>query len=545
MTNGQAKRGSGSGSGKANGYRVGKQPSQLRGGEGRTLSQPKTVSGGPFSDLRVHFPEGRTNHTQEHFLRKSIPQLGGVVLERLSDDVTHVVMETLPRETNTVLFDRLRGLKASVLLVKPNWLCRCADKRVLAPPTENDVFVLEAPASSAASQPDVAAAIVADEDGSEDGDMPSFSRRRRGGFSLACQPGTPALPDIPVGEVINVDLVGELKQLVNIYEALPVPACKYKSQTFSKLAEDVATLRFLINSPAAARNAIEVLGLGLKSSRAKLLVEFGRTGTCPRLNALAEEPDIRAVSELSQVWGMSGGTACRLVCSGIKSCAELRARVESDRENGTPNATLNDSQLLGLSNLEDLRESMLRAEVEDIARIVHSELQLVCPGAEAHVAGSYRRGKGKSNDVDFLITYSDSDKARDLLEPLVERLSGCGLLTAILSQSSDTNQECKQCLALCRVREKIRRIDLKVYPPDQMPYALLYFTGSAHFNRSMRYYAKRLGWSLSDKGLRPAFGSGDDRVKGTNDINTVPARSEEDIFNALGLIYVPPEHRNV
>jgi len=36
-----------------------------------------------------------------------------------------------------------------------------------------------------------------------------------------------------------------------------------------------------------------------------------------------------------------------------------------------------------------------------------------------------------------------------------------------------------------------RRLDLKVYPPEEDAYALLYFTGSDHFNRSMRHYAKQ------------------------------------------------------
>ena len=46
-----------------------------------------------------------------------------------------------------------------------------------------------------------------------------------------------------------------------------------------------------------------------------------------------------------------------------------------------------------------------------------------------------------------------------------------------------------------------RRIDIKVYPAKQYAYALLYFTGCGHFNRSMRYKAKtHYKWSLSDKG---------------------------------------------
>jgi hypothetical protein len=44
-----------------------------------------------------------------------------------------------------------------------------------------------------------------------------------------------------------------------------------------------------------------------------------------------------------------------------------------------------------------------------------------------------------------------------------------------------------------------RRIDIKIYPHELLPFAMLYFTGSDHFNRSMRLYAKKRGFSLSDK----------------------------------------------
>jgi DNA polymerase/3'-5' exonuclease PolX len=50
-----------------------------------------------------------------------------------------------------------------------------------------------------------------------------------------------------------------------------------------------------------------------------------------------------------------------------------------------------------------------------------------------------------------------------------------------------------------------RRLDIKVYPSSQFPFALLYFTGSDHFNRSMRFYAKTKMWTLSDHGLSPAI----------------------------------------
>ena len=72
-----------------------------------------------------------------------------------------------------------------------------------------------------------------------------------------------------------------------------------------------------------------------------------------------------------------------------------------------------------------------------------------------------------------------------------------------------------------------------------------YFTGSAHFNRSMRNYANKIGWSLSDKGLELVARNG----KGKKCVKIplgkhVECKSEEDIFNALGLEYRKPNERN-
>jgi len=89
-----------------------------------------------------------------------------------------------------------------------------------------------------------------------------------------------------------------------------------------------------------------------------------------------------------------------------------------------------------------------------------------------------------------------------------------------------------------------RRIDIKSYPVMSWPSALLYFTGSAHFNRSMRLYAiKQLGLSLSDKGL-VYTGRTSAAMAKSSESCIVYARDEKDIFDALGLRYIPPNLRN-
>jgi DNA polymerase/3'-5' exonuclease PolX len=60
-------------------------------------------------------------------------------------------------------------------------------------------------------------------------------------------------------------------------------------------------------------------------------------------------------------------------------------------------------------------------------------------------------------------------------------------------------------MGICKSKEDtfFRRIDIKVYPKDQYAFALLYFTGSDYFNRSMRLLAESKGFTLSDHGLAP------------------------------------------
>ena len=82
-------------------------------------------------------------------------------------------------------------------------------------------------------------------------------------------------------------------------------------------------------------------------------------------------------------------------------------------------------------------------------------------------------------------------------------------------------------------------MDIKVYRPEEYPFALLYFTGSGYFNRSMRWWAQtKFGLSLNDKGLARCAGNPDAKVEGH-------FREERDIFEHLKLAYVAPEDRSV
>jgi DNA polymerase lambda len=89
-----------------------------------------------------------------------------------------------------------------------------------------------------------------------------------------------------------------------------------------------------------------------------------------------------------------------------------------------------------------------------------------------------------------------------------------------------------------------RRIDFQLIKRSSWACALLYFTGSALFNRSMRHYAARQGLSLSQHALvirNTPTHEKDMHKKGI----PIKCLTEEDVFTALGLEYTEPHQRDL
>lgn len=101
-------------------------------------------------------------------------------------------------------------------------------------------------------------------------------------------------------------------------------------------------------------------------------------------------------------------------------------------------------------------------------------------------------------------------------------------------------------LGVCQLRPELphRRIDFQLIARSSWACALLYFTGSGHFNRSMRHYAGTLGMSLSQHALviRHTHKHVKDMHKKGTPVLTL---TEEDVFKALKVPYVPPHERDL
>jgi len=136
-------------------------------------------------------------------------------------------------------------------------------------------------------------------------------------------------------------------------------------------------------------------------------------------------------------------------------------------------------------------------------------------------AGSLRRFKEIIGDIDLL---ASSKKPSAVIDFFV---SQPGILKVI------AQGETKASVLLAGGIQ----CDLRVVSDAEFPFALAYFTGSKEHNIVMRQRAIQRGLRLNEYGL---FKSKEE----TRDLKLlVPCKTEDEIFEKLGLVFVPPELR--
>jgi DNA polymerase (family 10) len=132
-------------------------------------------------------------------------------------------------------------------------------------------------------------------------------------------------------------------------------------------------------------------------------------------------------------------------------------------------------------------------------------------------AGSLRRGKETIGDLDLLVTGPGASVAleRFVNHPKAHQVLGKGANKASIQYGLEGLQ-----------------VDLRALAHESYGAALQYFTGSKEHNIVLRSRALKLGLTLNEYGLFRL--EGNERVAG---------ESEEEVYGALGLPWIPPELR--
>ncbi|KAK7111393.1 hypothetical protein V1264_011031 [Littorina saxatilis] len=271
---------------------------------------------------------------------------------------------------------------------------------------------------------------------------------------------------------------------------------------------------------------------GVGDKIAKKIDEFIQTGKLQKLEKIRANDTNVAITELTKVTGIGPANAQKLVAEGITSIEELRKHQEK----------LNHHQKIGLKHFEDFEKRIPREEMLKMREVVISEIHKLDSEYTADVCGSFRRGAESSGDMDILLTHpsytSTTKKKPELLQKVVKQLESIKFVTDTLSLGDS------KYMGVCQLPKDedgteylFRRLDIRSIPYDQFYCALLYFTGSDMFNRTMRTLALEKGFTINEYSIRPVGSTG---VPG----EPLPVTSEEDIFDYIDMKYKKPSERS-
>ena len=246
--------------------------------------------------------------------------------------------------------------------------------------------------------------------------------------------------------------------------------------------------------------------------------EYVQTGTLKVLEREKTNP----LNILTDVYGIGPKKAKELVDKGITTIDQLRAKQDE----------LNDIQRVGLQYYEQVLERIPRSEIEEYKSMFQSTFAKGVaqdPSAKFEIVGSYRRGAKNSGDIDVIITGNSGAVYKAFIDELIKQK----IILNVLSRGASKT------LVIAKLpgKQVARRVDFLYSPPDEFPFAILYFTGSKAFNTVMRNKALSQGYTLNEHGISTM----ENKVKGAK--IEQPFEDEKAIFDFLKMAYKAPTER--
>ena len=274
------------------------------------------------------------------------------------------------------------------------------------------------------------------------------------------------------------------------------------------------------------RALTDVKGIG--ESTAKKIIEYRNSGTMSMLEELRTTVPAGVV-ELTRVPGLGPKTAVQLhETLGVDSIEGLRAAMADGSVAGLPG--------LGAKTVANLEESLRRMGAKDSDRVPAADAialaEEICERLrsradvdEVTYAGSLRRMRDTIGDIDILVA-SAGEPA-----PIHEAFRTFDLVESVIAAGEKKT-------SVITVRGI--QADLRVVEPDGFGAALQYFTGSKAHNVRIRERAVRKGLLLNEYGI---FRREEDEDGKPVAGERIASRTEDVVYDAIGMAYVPPTMR--
>ena len=314
---------------------------------------------------------------------------------------------------------------------------------------------------------------------------------------------------MPVHNEAIASVFDELATLLELLQENP-----YRVRAYRRAAQTVRSHPTELHDAIATGAGLQALP-GIGTDLADKIREIVTTGSCALLTTLRRRVRPGQV-ELLALPGLGPKRVRDLAARhGITTPVRLAAALAKGRVAGIPAAdTVTGQRLLDALRHRGEPRRTLRAVAAPVADALLRRLRGAAGVRQVTVAGSFRRGCSTVGDLDLLV-------ATDL--PAAAVAAFCDF------------DEIARVTARGRTRASAvlgtgLQVDLRVVPPASYGAALHYFTGSKTHNIRLRRRAQQRGLKLSEYGLF--------RGKAA-----VAGATEEEVYAALGLPWIPPELR--
>ncbi len=315
---------------------------------------------------------------------------------------------------------------------------------------------------------------------------------------------------MPVHNADIAAIFGEIADLLEIRGENPfrVRAYRNAARSVGELGRDLKTLI------DAGEELPKLPGIG--ADLAAKIQEICRTGTCKLLEQLHRELP-PAISELLGLPGL-GPKRVKLLYDKLKirTVEDLKRAARAGRIRGIsgfgPKTEAGILQALAERGAAPQRCKL--AIAAQYAAALEGYLAKVPGVREVTVAGSFRRMRETVGDLDILV-------AARAGSPVMKRFTGYDEVKKVLAHG-DTRSSVTLKSGL--------QVDLRLVPPKSYGAALHYFTGSKAHNIAIRKLGQARRLKINEYGVFRR----EQRVAG---------ETEESVFSAVGLPWIPPELR--
>lgn len=289
----------------------------------------------------------------------------------------------------------------------------------------------------------------------------------------------------------------------------------FKTRAYNSAARTVENLDADIDELVSTGNIRNIKGIGEAIS--KQITEIVKTGTSSLYQELKSQiPE--GLFEMMRIRGLGPKKISTLYQKiGIKSVGELEYACKENRlvELSGFGVKTQENILKNIDQLKKFAGQYLYGEAIHYGLEIEKAIKESSFTIRATLAGSLRRRKEICKDIDIV---ASSDKPSELINyfinlPFVESVIGAGETKASVILKSGIN------------------VDLRVVSDKQYPYTIHHFTGSKEHNTALRHRGKNMGIKINEYGLFDT----EEKV--------IECKTEEEIFHALGLSYIPPELR--